>query len=142
MSLSCPANPGERDTSLPPVYNETDTKRSGPPLDPVSSSYRVRPFIRGNKSRERRQLRRRIYLFISFFFSRRRRRRPGKLRHLRRITLGTHKRHRIQFKRTGVSNLEKFGLLVFRDTYIHFLRAERRIINRSKGKILLLELLY
>lgn len=36
----------------------------------------------------------------------------------------------------------KFVLLVFRDTYIHFLRAERRIINRSKGKILLLELLY
>lgn len=50
--LSCPvspANPGERDTSLPPVYNETDKKRSGPPLDPVSSSYRVRPFIRAKR---------------------------------------------------------------------------------------------
>lgn len=50
--LSCPvspANPGERDTSLPPVYNETDKKRSGPSLDPVSSSHRVRPFIRAKR---------------------------------------------------------------------------------------------
>lgn len=48
----------------------------------------------------------------------------------------THTRYRIQFKHTGVSKLEKFVLLVFRDTYIHFLRVERGIINRSKEKSL------
>lgn len=72
-----------------------------------------------------------IYLF-SFFQRRRRRRRPGKLRHFRRITLGTHKRHRIQFKHAGVSNLEESSCSWSFETRIYIFYEQR---ERERGKI-------
>ena len=70
-----------------------------------------------------------IYLFIYFLFFREGG--GGGEGKLGRITLGTHKRHRIQFKHAGVSNLEESSCSWSFETRIYIFYEQREREEKS-----------
>ena len=79
-----------------------------------------------------------IYLFIYFLFFREGG--GGGEGKLGRITLGTHKRHRIQFKHAGVSNLEESSCSWSFETRIYIFYEQRERERKNRSVILSLEL--